>query len=67
VLVHYCLAENKEVKVDSNLREKAKPSLPKEPQLVYLCLTENKEVKAGLNPREKAKPNLPRKHELGHC
>ncbi len=46
-----CLNEKNEVKAGSNPREKAKPSLPKEPQLVYFCLAENKEVKAGSNPQ----------------
>jgi hypothetical protein len=57
--VDFCLAENKEVKAGSNPRNKAKPSLPKEPELGHFCLTDKKkEVKAGSSSREKAKPKL---------
>jgi hypothetical protein len=53
--VFFCLTDKKEVKAGSYPREKAQPSLPKEPELLNFCLAENKEVKAGSNPREKVK------------
>jgi hypothetical protein len=54
--VHFCLAENKEVKAGSNPREKLKSCLPKEPELLLCCLTDKKEVKAGSTQERKETP-----------
>jgi hypothetical protein len=55
--VNFCLAEKKEVKSGSKSREKAKPSLPKEPEIVHFCLTYKKRSTEKQTQTQKRKQN----------